>query len=59
MLTRLHEEILALRKAMWEKVDSRSHNPIKIFPFGSYSDEVSRSCTKCDYRDTDFDSPPL
>ena len=25
---------------MWEKVSSRSHNPIKIFPFGSYSDEV-------------------
>ncbi|KAH7082141.1 hypothetical protein FB567DRAFT_530664 [Paraphoma chrysanthemicola] len=34
------EEILALRKSMWEKVSSRSHNPIKIFPFGSYSDEV-------------------
>jgi hypothetical protein len=33
-------EILALRKSMWEKVSSRSHNPIKIFPFGSYSDEV-------------------
>jgi hypothetical protein len=29
-----------MRKAMWEKVSSRSHNPIKIFPFGSYSDEV-------------------
>jgi hypothetical protein len=25
---------------MWTKVSSRSHNPIKIFPFGSYSDEV-------------------
>lgn len=25
---------------MWEKVASRSHKPIKIFPFGSYSDEV-------------------
>ncbi|KAH3947661.1 hypothetical protein HBI56_186760 [Parastagonospora nodorum] len=35
-----HDEILALRKSMWEKVSSRSHNPIKIFPFGSYSDEV-------------------
>ncbi|KAH7070441.1 hypothetical protein BKA63DRAFT_77185 [Paraphoma chrysanthemicola] len=34
------EEILALRKSMWEKVSSRSHNPVKIFPFGSYSDEV-------------------
>ncbi|KAB8343187.1 hypothetical protein FH972_022777 [Carpinus fangiana] len=34
------EGILALRKGMWEKVVSRSHNPIKIFPFGSGSDEV-------------------
>jgi hypothetical protein len=25
---------------MWTAVSSRSHNPIKIFPFGSYSDEV-------------------
>jgi hypothetical protein len=25
---------------MWEKVSSRSHNPMKIFPFGSYSDEL-------------------
>jgi hypothetical protein len=33
-------EILATRKAMWEKVSSRSHNPIKIFPFGAYADEV-------------------
>jgi hypothetical protein len=33
-------EILALRKSMWEHVSSRSHNPIKIFPFGSYADEV-------------------
>lgn len=32
--------ILSLRKSMWEKVSSRSHRPIKIFPFGSYSDEV-------------------
>jgi hypothetical protein len=33
-------EILALRKSLWEKVASRSHNPIKIFPFGAYADEV-------------------
>lgn len=33
-------EILALRTSMWEKVASRSHRPIKIFPFGSNSDEV-------------------
>jgi hypothetical protein len=39
-LTLQTTEILAMRKAMWEKVSSRSHNPIKIFPFGSYSDEV-------------------
>lgn len=25
---------------MWEKVASRSHKPIKIFPFGANSDEV-------------------
>ncbi|KAF2854050.1 hypothetical protein T440DRAFT_486679 [Plenodomus tracheiphilus IPT5] len=34
------EEILALRKAMWEKVASRKHEAIKIFPFGADSDEV-------------------
>jgi hypothetical protein len=33
-------EILAFRKSLWEKVASRSHNPIKIFPFGAYADEV-------------------
>lgn len=25
---------------MWEKVQSRLHTPIKIFPFGSHSTEV-------------------
>ena len=25
---------------MWEKVASRAHNPIKVFPFGSNSDEL-------------------
>jgi hypothetical protein len=25
---------------MWEKVSSRKHTPIKIFPFGAWSDEV-------------------
>lgn len=25
---------------MWEKVASRKHQPLKIFPFGSSSDEV-------------------
>ncbi|KAH7382356.1 hypothetical protein BKA66DRAFT_441924 [Pyrenochaeta sp. MPI-SDFR-AT-0127] len=34
------DEILALRKSMWEKVASRSHKAVKIFPFGSNSDEV-------------------
>jgi hypothetical protein len=33
-------EILALRKGMWEKVTSRQHRPLKIFPFGSESDEL-------------------
>lgn len=33
-------EILSLRKSMWEKVTSRKHTPIKIFPFGAWSDEV-------------------
>ncbi|KAF1360867.1 hypothetical protein EJ07DRAFT_154782 [Lizonia empirigonia] len=34
------DEILALRKAMWEKVASRKHKAAKIFPFGPNSDEV-------------------
>ncbi|KAJ4324642.1 hypothetical protein N0V94_001212 [Neodidymelliopsis sp. IMI 364377] len=34
------DEILALRKGMWEKVASRKHKAIKIFPFGPNSDEV-------------------
>lgn len=33
-------EILALRKGMWEKVATRKHKAIKIFPFGPNSDEV-------------------
>lgn len=33
------KDILALRKGMWEKVAKRSHDPVKIFPFGSHSDE--------------------
>ena len=33
-------EILALRKGMWEKVASRKHKAIKIFPFGTSSDEA-------------------
>ena len=40
-LTRLCDaEILAFRKGMWEKVKSRSHKPVKIFPFGADSNEV-------------------
>ncbi|OQN97541.1 hypothetical protein B0A48_16695 [Cryoendolithus antarcticus] len=31
--------ILALRKAMWEKVSSRSHYPLKIFSFAPLSEE--------------------
>ncbi|KAH8707604.1 hypothetical protein GQ44DRAFT_830925 [Phaeosphaeriaceae sp. PMI808] len=34
------DEILALRTSMWEKVLSRKHDVLKIFPFGSWSDEV-------------------
>lgn len=34
------EEILEIRKGMWAVVASRLHTPIKIFPFGSGSDEV-------------------
>ena len=33
-------EILSIRKSMWEKVSSRKHKPIQIFPFGSRADEV-------------------
>lgn len=32
-------EILALRKGMWEKVASRKHQALKIFPFGPGSNE--------------------
>jgi hypothetical protein len=33
-------EILQIRKGMWAVVASRLHTPIKIFPFGSGSEEV-------------------
>lgn len=33
-------DIVALRHAMWEKVASRKHKPVKVFPFGRNSDEV-------------------
>ncbi|KAF2455912.1 hypothetical protein BDY21DRAFT_349065 [Lineolata rhizophorae] len=33
-------EILALRKSMWEKVASRRHMPLKVFPFGPNAQEV-------------------
>jgi len=36
----LEPEILTLRRGMWEKVSSRQHKPLKIFPFGSSTDEV-------------------
>lgn len=36
-----HAEIIGLRKAMWEKVSSRLHSPLKIFPAGAKgADEV-------------------
>jgi len=33
-------EILSLRQSMWEKVSSRAHKPVKIFPFGLSANEV-------------------
>ncbi|EDU39692.1 hypothetical protein TUN199_04044 [Pyrenophora tritici-repentis] len=33
-------EIKSLREAMWEKVASRAHEPVKIFPFGPNADQV-------------------
>jgi len=34
------EEILSIRKGLWEKVSERLHTPVKIFPFGGGSHEV-------------------
>ncbi|KUJ20963.1 uncharacterized protein LY89DRAFT_420878 [Mollisia scopiformis] len=34
------DEILQIRKGMWEKVASRLHRPVKIFPFGEGAEEV-------------------
>ncbi|KAE8451295.1 hypothetical protein EG329_004460 [Mollisiaceae sp. DMI_Dod_QoI] len=34
------DEILQIRKGLWEKVASRLHRPLKIFPFGENADEV-------------------
>lgn len=34
------KEIIALRHAMWEKVATRKHTPVKVFPFGPKADEV-------------------
>ncbi|KER00749.1 hypothetical protein AUEXF2481DRAFT_645 [Aureobasidium subglaciale EXF-2481] len=34
------EEILSLRKGMWEKVNKRKHTAVKVFPFGPSSNEV-------------------
>lgn len=33
-------DIIALRHAMWEKVATRKHKPVKVFPFGPNSHEV-------------------
>ena len=33
-------EILGLRKGLWEKVASRAHRPLKIFPYGPNANEV-------------------
>ncbi|KAK3616363.1 hypothetical protein LTR56_026005 [Elasticomyces elasticus] len=34
------DEILEMRKGMWEKVAKRSHKPTKIFSFGAGTNEV-------------------
>lgn len=34
-----YKEILAIRKGMWTAVKERSHNPVKIFPFGNTDEE--------------------
>ncbi|KAK7615119.1 hypothetical protein BKA81DRAFT_353612 [Phyllosticta paracitricarpa] len=34
------EEILQLRKGLWERVSIRRHFPLKIFPAGNNADEV-------------------
>ncbi|KAK5125481.1 hypothetical protein LTR85_000591 [Meristemomyces frigidus] len=34
------DEILKMRKGMWEKVAKRSHKPLKIYSFGPGADEV-------------------
>ena len=44
-LTREHPGIFALRHKMWELVSSRSHRPIKIFPFG----EVNESAAEAEF----------
>lgn len=36
----IYSEILSLRKGMWEKVNSRKHTAVKIYPFGSDSNEA-------------------
>jgi len=33
-------EILEFRKSMWEKVATRLHSPIKVFPFGEGAKEL-------------------
>ena len=45
----IRTEILALRKGMWERVSSRSHHPLKVYPFGPHSDECMLHGT-VDYR---------
>ena len=36
----MNPDILAFRKGLWEKVNSRRHKALKIFPFGPGTDEV-------------------
>ncbi len=34
------QEILALRESMWEKVSSRLHTVLEVFPFGKDSNNI-------------------
>lgn len=35
-----YDAILILRKSLWEKVSSRHHTAVKVFPFGANSNEA-------------------
>ena len=41
--TRKHPGLFALRHKMWELIASRSHRPIKIFPFGEINERAAEA----------------